>query len=238
MFYDEIMKSIDYLQERVESLEKEIDEKKDEAIHAKFVNNIFEHEIKNQQLAGSAYICLLNEARDEQEKADAIKNMSASFKKINNLIKELFNYQTVGHKKEDRTLSDIFNRSHNLHPHIRINISKNKIFISSTPATLIIASSLVNNTAMHGGKDVNNINVWWEKVPEGIVIIYEDNGVGVPDDQKINIFEKGIGRNNGLGLYLTREILKLSKCKIVENGIYGKGARFEIFVPDGLYKIQ
>ena len=236
MFYDEIMKIIDDLSRKVQNLEKEINEKNKETIHADFVNGIFRHEINNQQLALSAYICFLGDVQDEQEKAEILEKITASSKKVNNLIKQWFSYQKVGYKMEWRSMANIFERSHVLHPNIKI-IIKDGISILSTPATPIIASSMVNNTAMHGGKNVNTINVWWEKVPEGINIIYEDNGVGVPDDLKPDIFEKGVGSNNGLGLYLAKEILKLSKCKIVENGTYGKGARFEIFIPEGLYKL-
>jgi signal transduction histidine kinase len=236
MFYDEGI-IINCLSEKIKNLEREIDKKNKEIAHANFVNGIFRHEINNHQLAVSAYICLLDEAQDEQEKADMVEKLSVSSKKINSLIRDWFKYQKAGYKLEWRTISNIFERSYGLHSNIKINIIKDDILIFCTPATPIMMSSMVNNTAMHGGKDVNSINVWWEKVPEGIIFVYEDNGVGVPDDEKGDISEKGIGKNNGLGLYLVKEILKLSKCKIIENGIYGKGARFEVSIPDGLYKL-
>jgi signal transduction histidine kinase len=98
-------------------------------------------------------------------------------------------------------------------------------------------SSMVNNTAMHGGQDVSEVKIDWQKVPEGIVLIYEDNGVGIPDEQKSDIFKKGFGKHTGMGLFLAKEILKTMKMEIVEKGTYGKGARFEIFVPEGVYKL-
>jgi hypothetical protein len=36
-------------------------------------------------------------------------------------------------------------------------------------------------------------------------------------------------------MFLTREIPAITGLKIIENGEFGKGARFESIVPDGAY---
>jgi len=69
-----------------------------------------------------------------------------------------------------------------------------------------------------------------------LVFLCEDDGAGVPEDQKQRIFERGIGRNTGMGLFLTREILEITGISINETGIPGKGARFEISVPVGSFR--
>ena len=51
------------------------------------------------------------------------------------------------------------------------------------------------------------------------------------------IFEKGFGKNTGLGLFLIKEILAITGMTIQETGVPGKGARFEITVPKGHYRI-
>jgi hypothetical protein len=48
----------------------------------------------------------------------------------------------------------------------------------------------------------------------------------------LNVF----GRHTGLGLFLSREILSIKGITITGNGEPGKGARFEITVPDGAYR--
>jgi len=74
--------------------------------------------------------------------------------------------------------------------------------------------------------------------PEGRnqVIVFEDNGVGIPQRDKKVIFDKGFGKNTGLGLYLTREILDITGITIQENGEPGAGARFEILIPEGGFR--
>ena len=55
---------------------------------------------------------------------------------------------------------------------------------------------------------------------------------------KERIFENGVGSNTGLGLFLVREILDITGISISETGTEGNGARFEITVPDGGYRME
>jgi signal transduction histidine kinase len=64
----------------------------------------------------------------------------------------------------------------------------------------------------------------------------EDDGPGIPEENKERIFEKGFGNNTGLGLFLTREILGITGITIRETGEPGTGARFELTVPPGSYR--
>jgi signal transduction histidine kinase len=69
-----------------------------------------------------------------------------------------------------------------------------------------------------------------------MLIVVEDNGVGIPVDDKEKIFEKGFGKNTGYGLFLVREILAITGLTIRETGFSGTGARFEIRVPEEGYR--
>jgi len=62
-------------------------------------------------------------------------------------------------------------------------------------------------------------------------VIIGDNGVGIPAEMKLEIFEPGMMRNRGLGLFLAKEILSITGLTIEETGVPGKGARFVIHVP-------
>ncbi len=53
-----------------------------------------------------------------------------------------------------------------------------------------------------------------------------------------SIFIRGKGKNTGLGLFLIREILSITGIMIHENGIVGRGARFEITVPDVRFRTK
>ncbi|MDD4253942.1 MAG: PAS domain S-box protein [Methanofollis sp.] len=70
-----------------------------------------------------------------------------------------------------------------------------------------------------------------------LTIVWEDNGIGVREGEKEKIFRRGYGNNTGLGLFLCREILKITGIGIRETGEYEKGARFEIRVPEEGYRV-
>ncbi len=68
------------------------------------------------------------------------------------------------------------------------------------------------------------------------LIIYEDNGTGIPAEDKERIFRRGFGKHTGLGLFLSREILAITSIVIRETGEPGKGVRFELLVPREMYQ--
>ena len=68
------------------------------------------------------------------------------------------------------------------------------------------------------------------------VIVVEDDGPGIAEDKKEEIFSKGIGAGGSTSLFLSREILSITGISIRETGGVGKGARFEIRVPKGSYR--
>jgi|SRR5208337_3927002 len=96
--------------------------------------------------------------------------------------------------------------------------------------------NLVDNALRYGGK-LTAITFSLRQSDEELIIICEDNGNGIPDAEKEKIFERGFGKNTGQGLFLAREILSITGITIRESGEPGKGARFEIVVPDGSFRI-
>jgi signal transduction histidine kinase len=53
---------------------------------------------------------------------------------------------------------------------------------------------------------------------------------------KDQVFLKSVGKNTGLGLFLSAEIVSMTGISIRETGVPGAGARFEIFVPEGKFR--
>jgi sensor histidine kinase regulating citrate/malate metabolism len=65
----------------------------------------------------------------------------------------------------------------------------------------------------------------------GFILVCEDDWIGIVKDDKKRFFKRGLGKNTGLGLVLSREIPGITGIKICETGVPGKGARFEMAVP-------
>jgi signal transduction histidine kinase len=95
----------------------------------------------------------------------------------------------------------------------------------------------VDNSLKHGEK-VTRIRLSFQEDGESGVLIYEDDGVGIQNDQKELIFEQGFGRHLGLGLFLSRGILAVTGITIRETGVQGEGSRFEMRIPKGLFRVK
>jgi PAS domain S-box-containing protein len=94
---------------------------------------------------------------------------------------------------------------------------------------------LMQNTLTHGA-GATGVRIGYQKTGDGLLIIIEDNGAGIPPDEKEQIFERGYGKGDGFGLFLVREILSVTGMSIRETGEPGKGARFEITIPSDAYR--
>jgi signal transduction histidine kinase len=121
---------------------------------------------------------------------------------------------------------------------LRIDASAelDEVEIFADPLLDKVFENFIDNSLRHGER-VNHLTL--SMLPdqqETFTLVYEDDGIGVREPDKDRIFEKGFGKNTGLGLFLSREILSITGLTMRETGIYGKGARFEILVPKGKYR--
>lgn len=96
--------------------------------------------------------------------------------------------------------------------------------------------NLIDNAIRHGGPAVNRIRFTAREDNGTLVISCEDNGTGIPPEEKNQIFDQGYGDHTGLGLFLCREILGITGITIAETGTFGSGARFDIVVPKGKWR--
>jgi PAS domain S-box-containing protein len=98
--------------------------------------------------------------------------------------------------------------------------------------------NLIDNALRYGGADMKTIRVSSQEIDSGLLIVCEDDGVGISAEDKKRLFTRGFGKNTGLGLFLSWEILAITGITIIENGMPGKGAKFEITVPKGMWRMK
>jgi PAS domain S-box-containing protein len=118
---------------------------------------------------------------------------------------------------------------------IDVQVGISGIDIFADPLIVKVFFNLMENSIRHG-EHVSTMSFTSSRTESGLVIIYQDNGVGIPPEDKLRLFQKGFGKHTGLGLFLSREILAITEISIRETGVPGKGARFEIAVPKEGYR--
>lgn len=97
--------------------------------------------------------------------------------------------------------------------------------------------NLLDNSIRHGG-GASQVRISGFHSGQNYCLVYEDNGCGIPDNEKELVFKQGHGKNTGLGLFLIREILDITGIGIKECGVFGEGARFEILIPEGGFRFN
>ncbi|HOW04082.1 HAMP domain-containing sensor histidine kinase [Methanospirillum hungatei] len=111
------------------------------------------------------------------------------------------------------------------------------IELYADPLVVKVFENLVDNSIRHG-QGVTRIQISSQIHEDEAVILFEDDGAGISYEEKEQIFERGYGKNTGLGLFFIREILSVTGISIRETGQPGTGARFEITIPVGKWRMH
>ncbi|MDO9326388.1 MAG: HAMP domain-containing sensor histidine kinase, partial [Methanoregula sp.] len=109
--------------------------------------------------------------------------------------------------------------------------------IFADPLVVKVCYNLMDNAVRYGGK-ITSISFSLMECDDDHLVVCEDDGDGVIAGDKEKIFERGFGKNTGMGLFLSREILAITGITIRETGEPGRGARFEMRVPKGAWRIS
>ncbi|WP_052418791.1 PAS domain S-box protein [Methanolacinia paynteri] len=120
---------------------------------------------------------------------------------------------------------------------IAVDNSLKGLEIFADPLAGKVFYNLMENSLRHG-EHITSIGLSYSETADGVTISYRDNGVGISEEDKKKLFTRGFGKNTGLGLFLSREILSITGITIEENGEPGKGVNFEIKVPGGKFRIK
>jgi len=173
----------------------------------------------------------------DQHFCEYLDNMEEVIKEIQSSIEFTRIYQEIGsHKPSWISLSSLFPDS-STPISITYDPIINQISIRADPLVKTIFSMLLDNSIRHG-EHATEIRISVKESGNTLTILWEDNGVGIANDDKERIFEQGYGKHTGFGLFLVKEILYLTSISIKETGIPGSGVRFEIFIPKGLYQVD
>ncbi|KAF5091538.1 PAS domain S-box protein [Methanospirillum sp.] len=144
-------------------------------------------------------------------------------------------YEELGSHEPQWILLDLVIPRSQVPSSVTLNTDIQGIIIFADPMLEKVFFNLLDNSLRHG-ETVSEIRVSARKEGDFLIVVWEDNGVGIADNEKEKIFERGFGKNTSLGMFLVREILSLTDIRITENGKPGTGARFEMKIPRESYR--
>ncbi len=205
------------------------------------LSSITRHDILNQIMALKFYIELMREEKDPAVISEILQKEESLAGVIEHQVNFARDYQEMGiHAPAWQQVNESIENAIASLPTKRIDIIKDldSLEVFADPLLEKVFYNLIDNALNYGGPTMTSIRVTSEKTTEGLVLSLEDNGTGIEAKDREYLFTHGFGKHTGLGLFLIREILSITGIGIREAGSPGKGARFEIVVPEGKYRYK
>ena len=201
------------------------------------VGKLTRHDVGNKLMIiiYSTYL-LKKRFGNDPEIAKYLQNIESAAAMANRIFDFSRYYEKIGAEEQANiNVKDCFQEALALFPHIG-NIK----VINRTDGLIVVADSLlqqlfynlIDNTIKHG-KTASEIKLHYQTETNQIIVYYEDNGIGILNENKYNIFSEGFTTSDGagLGLSMIKKMMEVYNWTIKETGIPGRGARFEIIIP-------
>lgn len=200
------------------------------------LTSITRHDILNKVTVILGYSSLARSESSDPQVGRYLEKIESATQMVKSQIEFTRVYQDAGTSEPLwQSLTELLPKGEML-PDITLTTDLKDVYIFADPMISKIPFNLLDNSLRHG-EHVTAIRITCKEADQGLIITWEDNGVGIPLAEKERIFERGYGKNTGLGLFLIREILAITGMTIRETGVEGEGARFEIVVPKGCYRM-
>jgi PAS domain S-box-containing protein len=201
---------------------------------------ITRHDIRNKLTVLGGYLELFNDNPPEPQHSMYLTKLKTAVKMITENIEFTKLYQDLGVVEPKwQNVTDLFYRVliHIDIKKIRFEAPADGLEIFADPLLERVFYNIMENAVEHGDR-VSVVRLSSIESPDGLLIRIEDDGIAIPVHDKELIFERGFGKNTGLGLFLSREILSITNISIKEAGEFQRGARIEMNVPKGVYRFS
>ncbi len=172
-------------------------------------------------------IDLINNLLDFKKTETGMQLLKPALFQIEDLIFEIIKENKE--RIEKKQLKLIFEKPDKLLPKLMIDPTKLKIAIEN-----------ILDNAIRYTKEKGLINIYFEKKENEISVYFQDNGVGIPENQQNNVFSHFFRGSNivqihtegiGLGLFLAKSIIKAHGGKIWFKSKEGQGSLFAFSLP-------
>jgi len=204
------------------------------------LSRLTREDLTNQIFILGSYLGIAKkQAAGQDQIIETVQKGVRAIRLINETIDYSKDYQDMGAKPpkwQNVKVAMLFGLSHISIGNIRHSLETEDLEIFADPLLEKVCQRLFENSVKHGDH-VTRIRVWHMVTPDGVTIVFEDDGTGIPPEKKEQIFLRGDSMHvSTRSLNFVREILDITGITIKETGEPGKGARFDMTVPKGAWR--
>jgi len=201
------------------------------------VGGLTRHDVQNKLtfITGSTYL-LKKKLADRPEIVENLKEMEAIVNQIVNIFGFARNYEKLGVEElvyidVERIIQEAAVLFARLHEIKLVNECKGLSVLADSLLRQLFYN-LIDNSLKYGEK-LTQIKIHFEERKDSLVLMYEDDGVGIPLEAKSKLFGEGYttGKGSGHGLYLIKKMMEVYGWTIQEIGEPGRGAVFVMTIP-------
>lgn len=202
------------------------------------LNQVTRHDMINQLTIMEGYLALLESTDLKTNQTDYLRKLKTSTDMLKRQVEFTRQYQEIGTEPPRwLRLSDLVKK-------VAVTLDLNglavigpniEVWIKADPMLEKVVYNLIENAVRHG-RGATKLVISIKEGERGTVVAFQDDGPGIEDVDRARLFEPGYGKHTGFGLFMSREILRMTGLDIMENGRNGCGARFEILVPKDMVR--
>jgi signal transduction histidine kinase len=203
------------------------------------LNSKLRHDMLNQLTAILGYLELSADMIEDPMLKDFGNKEQNAAEKIREKLIFTRDYQKIGQTECDWVklsvlLTEVVTEAGCQHLKVNFNLPDVKIFADKVFKQALVR--IFENIPEHAS-DATNIEVRFTKTNQGGTLSIQDNGPGIPEDQKTRIFDLGYGKGAGFGLFLSEKLLSIYDVSLQETGIFGTCAKFELHIPGEIMRM-
>jgi len=177
--------------------------------HIKLINQILRHDLTNDLVVIQSALNLYLES-PEEEYLDEIFSRSGKCIELINRMRELESFLSRHSELKMYDMKDAIDETIKNYPFIDFKVKGRAHQVMADDSLVSVIDNIVRNAVIHGKAD--RITITTGKERDMCEVRIADNGTGIPDDIKANIFEEGFMHGDtghtGIGLHIVEKAME------------------------------
>lgn len=220
-------------------IDRDVTERSQAKERKEFLHSLLRHDVANKIQLLDGYLSLLEEIDLPEEAEEFLDKGKGVAKNTLNLIEKIRKLNKI-EKEEEMVKIDLNSTLNSVlleyekkldEKGIDINIEEKSCFVKGGSLLEEVFSNLIENSIQHSS--CGKIEIHIEVEGDECVMVYQDDGKGIGEEDKKKVFDKGfkVGEKagSGVGMYLVKEIVKSYRGSVEIKDSELGGVRFDIY---------